>query len=332
MRALRILRPGSPEGLELADAPEPTVGPADLLVEVHATALNRADLLQVLGRYPPPPDAPQDIPGMEYAGTVVATGLRVQRFKRGDRVMGLVGGGAFAERLATHEREALPIPDSLSSESAAAVPEAFLTAFDALVLQGGLRPQARVLVHAAASGVGTAALQLVHSYRGEAIGTARSASKLLRCQPLAPFQSLLVESGEPRFAERVLALTQGYGVDIVLDLVGGRYLGESLACLAPRGRLLQVGTLDGVRADLDLRQLMGRRAQLIGTLLRSRPLEEKIALARSFEAQVLPDFASGALRPVVDEVLPVQQVRAGLERMAGNTSFGKLVLSWEKAA
>ncbi len=332
MQALRILRPGSPEGLELADAPEPLAGPADLLVQVQATALNRADLLQVLGRYPPPADVPQDIPGLEYAGTVVACGPRALRFKPGDRVMGLVGGGAFAERLVTQEREALPIPEALSYEGAAAVPEAFLTAFDALVLQGGLGPHTRVLVHAAASGVGTAALQLIHTFRGSAIGTGRSAAKLERCRPIAPFHPLLVDSAEPRFAERVLALTLGRGVDLVLDLVGGRYLAESLACLAPKGRVVEVGTLDGTAAALDLRQLMGRRARVVGTLLRSRPLEEKIALARSFEAQVLPDFASAALKPVVEEVFSMRRVHLALERMAQNASVGKLVLVWKDAA
>ncbi len=329
MKALRIVRPGSEDGIELADAPEPVAGPADLLVQVHATALNRADLLQVLGRYPPPKDVPQDIPGLEYAGTVVAVGERVLRFQRGDRVMGLVGGGAFAERLVTHEREALPLPDGLSFERAAAVPEAFLTAFDALVLQAGLRPHARVLGHAAASGVGTAGLQLVRSFQGEAIGTGRSAVKLERCREFAPFHPLVL-AGEPRFADRVLSLTGGQGVDVVMDLVGGRYVAESLACLAMRGRVVQVGTLDGTRAEVDLRQLMGKRAQLVGTLIRSRPLEEKIALARAFEAQVLPDFASGSLRPVVDAVLPMQDIRAALARMASNALVGKLVLSWEE--
>jgi NADPH:quinone reductase len=329
MKALRIIHPGSENGIELADAPEPVMGPADLLVQVHATALNRADLLQVLGRYPPPPDVPQDIPGLEYAGTVVASGPKAQRFKRGDRVMGLVGGGAFAERLATQEREALPIPEALSFQQAAAVPEAFLTAFDALVLQGGMQPHARVLVHAVASGVGTATLQLVRAFRGEAVGTGRNANKLERCREIAPFHPLLVDAGEPRFADRVLAQTQGLGVDVVIDLVGGRYLAESLACLALRGRVVEVGTLDGTKTELDLRQLMGRRAFVVGTLLRSRPLEEKIALARTFETQVLPDFATGALRPVVDRVLPARDVRAALAHMAGNASVGKQVLDWE---
>jgi putative PIG3 family NAD(P)H quinone oxidoreductase len=329
MKALRIVRPGSEDGIELAEVPEPECGPADLLVQVRASALNRADLLQTLGRYPPPPDVPQDIPGLEYAGTVLSTGPRARRFRPGDRVMGLVGGGAFAERLVTHEREALPLPDGLDFAPAAAVPEAFLTAFDALVLQGGLRPNSRVLIHAVASGVGTAALQLVHAFRGQALGTARTAEKLERCQAIAPFQALAIEAGEPRFADRVLAVTNGEGVDVVLDLVGGRYLAESLGCLASRGRLMQVGTLDGHRADLDLRQLMGRRAQIVGTVLRSRPLEEKIALARSFEAQVLPDLASGRLKPVVDVVLPMRDVRAALSRMSSNASVGKLVLAWE---
>jgi NADPH2:quinone reductase len=330
MKALRILRPGSEDGIELADAPEPVPGPADLLVQVHATALNRADLLQVLGRYPAPPDAPQDIPGLEYAGTVVAAGPKVQRFRPGDRVMGLTGGGAFAERLVTQEREALSIPEGLPFEQAAAIPEAFLTAFDALVLQGGLRAHDRVLIHAVASGVGTAALQLVRTYRAESIGTARSAEKLERCRDIASFRPLLVEPREPRFSDRVLELTSGRGVDVVLDLVGGRYVAESLACIAFRGRLVQVGTQDGPKAEVDLRQLMAKRAHLVGTLLRSRPLEEKIALARAFEAAVLPDFQSGALRAVVDAVLPVEDIRRALARMSQNASLGKLVLTWEK--
>jgi NADPH:quinone reductase len=330
MKALRILRPGSEDGIELADAPEPVPGPADLVVQVHATALNRADLLQVLGRYPPPPDAPQDIPGLEYAGTVVAAGPKVQRFRPGNRVMGLTSGGAFAERLVTQEREAMAVPDGLSLEKAAAIPEAFLTAFDALVVQGGLRAHDSVLIHAVASGVGTAALQLVRSYRAEAIGTARTAEKLERCQDIAPFRALVVDAREPRFADRVLALTSGQGVDVVLDLVGGRYVAESLACLAHRGRLLQVGTQDGPKADVDLRQLMAKRAHLMGTLLRSRPLEEKIALARAFEAEVLPDFQGGALRAVVDAVFPAKDIRRALGRMSQNASLGKLVLTWEK--
>jgi putative PIG3 family NAD(P)H quinone oxidoreductase len=332
MKALRILRPGNEDGIELADAPEPIPGPADVLVQVHATALNRADLLQVLGRYPPPPDVPQDIPGLEYAGTVVATGPKVQRLKPGDRVMGLTGGGAFAARLVTQEREPLRIPAELTFEQAAAVPEAFYTAYDALVLQGGLRAHARVLIHAVASGVGTAALQLVRSYRGEAIGTARTAEKFQRCADIAPFHPLVVDAAEPRFADRVLALTSGQGVDVVLDLVGGRYLAESLACLAYRGTLVQVGTQDGVKAEVDLRQLMGKRAHLLGTLLRSRPLEEKIALARAFEAEVLPGFAALELKPVVDAVFPAGEVRRALKRMASNASVGKLVLVWENGA
>jgi len=248
--------------------------------------------------------------------------------------MGLVSGGAFAERLVTHEREAMSIPEGFAFEPAAAVPEAFLTAFDAGVLQGGLRPHLRVLIHAVASGVGTAALQLVHLFRGEAVGTSRSAEKLERCcRELVPFHPIAVDSAQPRFADQVLSLTQGRGVDLVLDLVGGRYVAESLLCLAPRGRVVEVGTLDGSMAQLDLRQLMGRRAQLLGTLLRSRPLEEKIALARSFEAQVLPDFQrGGGLRPVVDEVLPMHSIRTALERMASNASLGKLVLRWKEGS
>jgi NADPH:quinone reductase len=177
--------------------------------------------------------------------------------------------------------------------------------------------------------VGTATLQLVRAFRGEAIGTARTEAKLDRCRQIAPFHPLVVDGSVPRFADRVLALTQGKGVDVVIDLVGGRYLGESLGCLASQARVVEVGTLDGAKAELDLRLLMGRRARVVGTLLRSRPLEEKIALARLFEAQVLPDFASGVLRPVVDRVLSATDICAALGHMSGNAAVGKVVLRWE---
>ena len=328
MRAVRIEQPGSAAGLRLVEVEDPVPGSKEICVDVHATALNRADWLQVLGKYPVPAGTPADLPGMEYAGTVRAAGPRASRFKPGDRVMGLVPGAAFAERLVTHEREAIPVPESLSLTDAAAVPEAFFTAFDALVLQGRLGAGERVLIHAVPSGVGTAAAQIVHASSATSIGTGRNAGKLERAAALVPFTALTVDRDTPRFADRVLELTGGAGVNLVLDLVGGRYTAESLACLAPRGRMLLVGTVDGVKSELDLRLALGKRAQITGTVLRARPLEEKMALARAVERHVLPLLARGIYRPVVDRVLPVDQVAEAFEHLVADRNVGKIVLAW----
>jgi putative PIG3 family NAD(P)H quinone oxidoreductase len=328
MRAVRIEQPGSAAGLRLVEVEEPVPGPGEVCVEVCATALNRADLLQVLGKYPPPPGTPADLPGMEYAGTIRAVGPRAFRFRPGDRVMGLVPGAAFAERLVTHEREAVPVPEAVSLTEAAAIPEAFFTAFDALVLQGRLGAGEQVLVHAVASGVGTSAAQIVRAAGATALGTGRNAAKLERAAALVPFTAIPVARDTPRFAERVLELTGGAGVDLVLDLVGGRYTAESLACLAPRGRMMLVGTVDGVRSELDLRLALGKRAQITGTVLRTRPPEEKMSLARAVERHVLPLFARGTYRPVVDRTLPMERVQEGFELLAADQNVGKIVLAW----
>ncbi|HUM10367.1 MAG TPA: NAD(P)H-quinone oxidoreductase [Myxococcaceae bacterium] len=328
MRAVRIEQPGSVRGLRLAEVEEPVPGPGEIAVDVQATALNRADWLQVLGKYPVPPGTPADLPGMEYAGTVRTAGPRAVRFRPGDRVMGLVPGAAFAERLVTHEREAVSVPGSLSLTEAAAIPEAFFTAFDALVLQGRLGAGERVLVHAVASGVGTAAAQIVHTAGATLLGTGRAAGKLERVSAIVPFTALSVDRDAPRFAERVLEATGGAGADLVLDLVGGRYTAESLACLAPRGRMVLVGTVDGVKSELDLRLMLGKRLQITGTVLRARPLEEKMALARAVERHVLPLFACGTYRPVVDRVLPMDRVAEAFEHLVADRNVGKIVLAW----
>lgn len=328
MRAVRIEQPGSARGLRVVEVEEPVPGPEEIGVDVHATALNRADYLQILGKYPVPPGVPADLPGMEYAGTVRATGPRVRRFRPGDRVMGLVPGAAFAERLITHEREAVAVPERLSLTDAAAIPEAFFTAFDALVVQGLLGAGERVLVHAVASGVGTAAAQLVQAAGATLLGTGRNPAKLERVGSLVPFAAISVARDLPRFADRVMELTGGAGVDLVLDLVGGRYTAESLACLAPRGRMLLVGTVDGVKSELDLRLALGKRARITGTVLRARPLEEKIALARAVERHVVPLLATGVHRPVVDRVLPMDRISEALELLVADQNVGKIVLSW----
>ena len=328
MRALRLTDFRGPEGLSLSDVPEPALGPGEVRVRVRASALNRADLLQSQGRYPAPPGVAPDVPGLEYAGEVLEVGPRAERWRPGDRVMGLVGGGAWAEQVVVHGREVMALPEGLDFARAAALPEAFLTAFDALVLQAGLRGGEAVLVHAVASGVGSAAAQLCRALGARCVGTGRTAEKLARAAEWGVAQTVLVEGRPPEFARQVREATGGRGADVALDLVGGAYLPETLQALAPRGRAVLVGLVAGARAEVDLGRLLSQRLQLTGTVLRSRPPEEKMALAQAAERHLLPLFAAGALRPVVDAVLPMADARAGLERLARNDSVGKLVLAW----
>lgn len=328
MKAAILADSGGPDALRIQHVPDPTPGPTELLVKVHASALNRADLLQTLGLYPPPADVPQDIPGMEYAGEVVAVGARCRRFKPGDQVMGIVGGGAFAEFLICHEREALPIPAQMSYRDAAAIPEAFITAFDALCLQAGLRSGDTVLIHAAGSGVGTAAVQIAHALGAKVIGTARTAEKLARLKPLGLHHGVLTGGEFPNFARDVKTLTGGVGVDVVLDLVTGDTTQETLQCLAPKARWVLVGMLAGAQGTFDLAQLLRKRATLLGTVLRSRPIEEKITVAQATEKTLLPLFAEGKLRAVVDHVYPMFSLSEAFARLSSNAAFGKIVLTW----
>lgn len=319
---------GGPEVLALEERPDLTPGPSELLVRVRATALNRADLLQLKGHYPAPPGVPPDVPGLEYAGEVLAVGPGVRRFQPGARVMGIVGGGAWAEQLTVHEREAIPMPEGMDFTEAAALPEAFLTAFDALVLQGGLRPGETVLIHAVASGVGSAAAQLCRAMGTRAVGTGRNAAKLARAAEWGVASTVLVDTSPPRFAEAVRQASGGRGADLALDLVGGDWLPETLEALAPQGREMLVGLVAGNKAQVDLGRVLSKRLHLTGTVMRSRPLEEKIAVALAAERHLLPLFNSGALKPVIDAVLPMAHIKEALARMARNETVGKLVLHW----
>lgn len=332
MRAFRIRPQGGPEPLEAVEVPAPEPGPEEVRVVVRATALNRADLLQTMGLYPAPPGVPADIPGLELCGEVEAVGARVTELRPGDPVMGLVGGGAFSQRVVLHEREAIPIAQLLPRMDlvrAAALPEAFATAYDALVLQGHLTAGETVLLHAAASGVGTAASQLARALGARSIGTSRSAHKLEVCRREHGLdEAITVDGASPRFAAQVRALTSGRGADVALELVGGAYLSETIEALARRGRVLLVGVMGGASPTVELRGLMSRRASLTGTVLRSRPLEEKIAVAQAVRARLVPLFASGALRPVIDRVLPIDQVNQALQALRANETIGKIVLTW----
>ncbi|HYV44953.1 MAG TPA: NAD(P)H-quinone oxidoreductase [Myxococcaceae bacterium] len=328
MRALRIEGQGGPEVLKLEDAEDPTPGPGEVLVRVRAAGLNRADLLQCMGLYPPPPDAPQDIPGLEYAGEIAAAGPRARRFQVGDRVMGIVAGGAFAEKLVAHEREVMAIPRDLPFATAAAIPEAFLTAWDAMVVQGGLAGAQHALIHAVASGVGTAGCQVAAALGANVVGTSRSADKLERCKKeLHLHHGIALPSG-PTFADAVKAATGGRGADVVLDLAGGDYFPETIEAAAHRGRIILVGMMAGPASEVSLGRVLQKRLCIQGTTLRSRPLEEKIEIAQRFEREILPLFARGALKAIVDAVHPFTEAAAAFEKMSSNQSFGKLVLEW----
>jgi putative PIG3 family NAD(P)H quinone oxidoreductase len=308
------------------DRPVPQPGPGEIRVRVHASALNRADLLQRRGSYPAPPGAPADIPGLEYAGEVDAVGEGAGLWAVGNRVMGIVGGGGHAEYVVVHEREGIRIPQNLSWEEAAAIPEAFLTSYDALFRQLDLTVGERLLVLAVGSGVGTAAVQLAGAAGATVIGTSRSAGKLKRAAELG--MEIGVDTTKEDLAEAVNQATYGSGVHAVMDLVGGPLLEASLRVVALRGRVVVVGTTGGSKVEVDLGLLLRRRIHMFGTVLRSRPLEEKIALAREFSGAVLPLISSGRIRPVVDSTFPFSQVRKAHERMESNESFGKIVLTW----
>jgi len=324
MRAVVIREFGGPEVLELRDVPEPQPGPGQIRVRVEATALNRADLIQRAGFYPAPPGCPADIPGLEYAGEVEALGPGVSRWSVGDRVMGLVGGGAYAEKIVTHEREAAPVPRGLTLAQAASIPEAFVTAFDALVTRGRLETGDLLLVHAAASGVGSAAVQIGAALGCTVLGTSRSADKLARCSELGLAHGVVPHEGA--FSDEIRRLTGGRGVDVVLDLVGGPYVPGSLACCAPRGRVVLVGLTGGPTASLDLGLVLRNRLELIGTALRSRPLEEKIEAATLLARRISPLFESGRLKPVIDRVFPLAQAADAHRYLAANESIGKVLL------
>ncbi|MCL2625977.1 MAG: NAD(P)H-quinone oxidoreductase [Cystobacterineae bacterium] len=327
MKAICMTDTSGPQGLQLLERDMPKLGPEDILVKVKASAINRADLLQTRGLYPAPFGVPADIPGLEFAGKVLRVGEKTQRFKPEDRVMGLVGGGAWAEYVTLHEGELLPLPQHLSYAQAAAIPEAFMTAFDAMVLQGGLGRFGRVLIHAVGSGVGSAGLQLAKAMDCSVAGTSRTADKLEQAKALGLDVGVLVSEKPAKFAAALKTAWPG-GAQVVLELVGGHYVPESIAAMAPGGRLLLVGLLAGVACELPLGAVLNKRVQLIGTTLRSRALADKILLARAFSAAVLPLFEKQILHPVVAKTYPFSEVAQALADMSKNDFFGKVVLEW----
>jgi NADPH2:quinone reductase len=325
MNAVVITAPGEPEVLELQRVTIREPGRGELRVRVRAAGVNRADLLQRRGLYPPPPGWPADIPGLEYAGEVESVGDGVTLWQPGDRVMGLVGGGGYAEFVVVPEREAIAVPAGLSFEEGAAIPEVFITAHDALFTQLRLGLGERLLIHAVGSGVGSAALQLAKVGGATVLGTSRSAWKLERARELG--LDVAIDSSQEDVAEAVLRATGGAGVHVILDLVGGPFLAASLESLAVKGRMIVVGLTAGRTAEVDLGSVLRKRLHIVGTSLRTRPPEERIAAARAFERDVGELLASGRVRPIIDRVVPFEQAVEAHRHMESNANFGKIVIA-----
>ena len=324
MRAVVVSHPGGLDALELRSVPDPVEGPEEIRVRVRAAALNRADLLQRRGLYPAPAGSPAEIPGLEFAGEVESCGPRVTAWRPRDRVMGILGGGAQAERVVVHERLALRVPPSMSYEEAAAIPEAYLTAYDALFRRGRLAPGESVLVHAAASGVGTAVAMLATVAGARVLALSRSAEKRKRLESLGVER--VFDPARSDLADAIRMASGGDGVKLVIDFVGAPTWALNVEALGIRGRLVLVGTLGGARTEIDLTPILRKRLQIVGTVLRTRPLEEKIALVQEFADTALPLFASGRLSPVVDRVLDLASVAEAHRVLEQDENFGKVVL------
>jgi NADPH:quinone reductase len=322
MRAVVLRSHGGPDSLTIEDVPDPVGGPEDVVVKVRATALNRADLLQVMGMYPNPRPAALEIPGLEFSGTVHSIGDRVTMWNVGDEVMGIEAGGAYAQQIATHERQLMRVPAVVGVTDGAAIPEVFLTAWDALVLQGGLTSGRWALVHAGASGVGTASIQIAKSI-GARIAVTCSTGKMDLCRSLGA-DLVLERSPAAWLKEAAAAVPDGF--DTILDVVGGEEIERNLQAVAMKGRIVQVGLMGGATVPVNVGALMGRRASWTGTLLRARPIEEKIALTRRFASEMLPLFDSGQLRPVIDSRFPLDEIAGAHRHMAANANAGKIMI------
>lgn len=323
MKAVVLRSHGGTEVLSIEDVAPPTPGADEVLVDVVATAMNRADLLQRMGLYSNPFPDELEIPGLEFSGVVRAVGFHVRRWKVGDHVMGIVAGGGHAEQLTIHERQAVRVPHGVALQDAAAIPEVFLTAWDALVVQGDLTSGRWALVHAGASGVGTAAIQLCKAI-GAKVAVTCSTSKVDSCRTLGA--DLVVDYTTSDFVSAVAEATAGDGVDVVLDVIGGDYVERNVACLRTKGRIIQVGTMAGKPVPFNVGALLFKRASITGTVLRARPIEEKIAISQQFEAEVVPLFDSGALRPVIHSRMPLSSIAEAHMLMEANANIGKIML------
>ncbi|MEW5961011.1 MAG: NAD(P)H-quinone oxidoreductase [Chloroflexota bacterium] len=323
MKAIVIQTDKENRPLVWQDVADPSFGPDEVLVDIHATALNRADLMQRAGNYPPPPGA-SDILGLELAGRIAAVGDNVTGWQAGDRVCALLPGGGYAERAGVPASMLMPIPDHWSFEQAAGLPEVFLTAFVNLFIEAGLQPGETALIHGGASGVGTAGIQLLRAVGNPVFVTAGTAEKTERCRVLGA--TLAINYKQEDFVERILAGTHGQGVDVILDMVGAAYLERNLRLLKLRGRLVLISMLSGGKTEINLGALMGRRLRLIGSVLRSRSLAEKVEIKERFVERFWANLEDGSIRPVIDSVYPIEQAHEAHQYMAENRNIGKIIL------
>ena len=311
------------DSLRLAEAADPVAGDEEVLLRVHATALNRADIMQRMGGYPAQHGA-SEILGLELAGEVVEVGARVRSLAVGDRVYGLSGGGGYAELATLHESLAMPIPEGLSYHEAASIPEVFFTANTAVRTLGATQPGERLLVHAGGSGVGIAAIQIGRLIGAEVWTTAGSAEKCERAAELGA--EVAINYREESFAEVVQERTNGGGVDVILDVIGRDYWEANLRSLATAGRLVLVGLMGGAVAETNLGQLMAKRLRVYGTVMRARPLIDRAAITRDYREHLEPAIVAGQMRPVIDSVFPLREAAAAHQYMAENRNFGKILL------
>ena len=324
MKAIIRTGDGGPEVLQLAEAPSPTPTATQILVDVHATALNRADTIQRRGGYPPPPGE-SDIIGLEIAGTVSAMGDAVKGgISEGDRVFGLVGGGGYAEQAVIDYRMAMPIPEAWSFEEAAAVPEVFFTANENIFTLGKLSAGETILIHAGGSGVGSAGVQISQHAGATVFVTAGTPEKINRCKALGARDGINYKTTD--FVAEIQRLTDGQGVDVVLDFIGAPYFERNLSILKTKGRLLQVGLIGGSATEINLNTVMRNRLQIIGSVMRPQSIDEKIAITQRFVDRWLPELERGVLQPIIDTVFPLAEAAQAHEYMEANRNFGKIIL------
>jgi NADPH2:quinone reductase len=324
MTAIAIRTPGGPEVLTPEARPVPTPGAGEILVKVAAAGVNRPDVMQRMGQYPPPPGAP-DIPGLEIAGEVVACGAGVTRWKQGDQVMALVVGGGYAEYCLAHESHALPVPSGLSLIEAAAVPETFFTVWYNAFERGRLAAGETALIHGGTSGIGTTAIQLAKAFGVRAIATAGTPEKCEACRKLGAEVAINYKTED--FVEATKKATGGRGVDLVLDIIGGDYIERNYEAAAVEGRILQIAFQSSPRATVDFRRLMLKRLTHTGSTLRARAVADKAAIARAVEAKVLPLIAAGRVKPVIDSTFALREAAAAHARMDSSQHIGKIVLT-----
>jgi len=322
MRAVVLRSHGGPEVLTIEEVDDPTPGRDEIVVDVEHTAINRADILQRMGLYPDPRNQPLEIPGLEYAGVVSAVGGDVSGWSVGDRAMGIEAGGCYAERVVTHARQALPVPSAVASADAAAIPEVFLTAWDALVVQGGLTSGRWALVHAGASGVGTAGIQIAKAI-GARIAVTCSAGKMDACRELGA--DVVIERSPSDWLGALSEQVPG-GVDVVLDVIGGEETDRNLKAVRMDATIVQVGLMGGGNASVNVGLILSKRITWIGTTLRSRPVERKLALSQRFIDEMLPLFDSGVLRPVIDSRYAFDDIADAHRHMEANANVGKILI------